>query len=82
MNETTGPERPVDVELPPDEPPRPVRPVRDVWDKVQILIQPLGGLFTAFAIVSVGLWAYFWLRPQREEPEDEEVFAGTTGPNL
>jgi hypothetical protein len=53
VNET-GPDQPSNVELPPDEPPRPVRPVRDVWDKIQILVQPLGGLFTAFAIAMLG----------------------------
>ena len=54
MNETEGSDRPPSVELPSDESPRPVRPVRDVWDKVQIIIQPLGGLFTAFAIALLG----------------------------
>ena len=54
MNEIAGSDRPPGVELPPDEPPRPVRPVRDVWDKIQILVQPLGGLFTAFAIALLG----------------------------
>ena len=54
MNETAGPDPPLNVELPPDELPRPVRPVRDIWDKIQILVQPLGGLFTAFAIALLG----------------------------
>jgi len=48
------PDPPVSVDLPPDDAPRPVRPVRDVWDKIQILVQPLGGLFTAFAIAMLG----------------------------
>lgn len=30
------------------------RPVRDRWDKIQILVQPLGGLFTALAIAMLG----------------------------
>jgi hypothetical protein len=29
-------------------------PVRDGWDKLQILVQPLGGLFTALAIAMLG----------------------------
>jgi hypothetical protein len=53
VNET-NPDPPINVELPRDESPQPVRPVRDVWDKVQILVQPLGGLFTAFAIAVIG----------------------------
>jgi len=54
VNETPDSDRSLNVELPPDESPRPVRPVRDIWDKVQILVQPLGGLFTAFAIALLG----------------------------
>lgn len=54
MNETPESDRPLNVDLPADESPRPVRPVRDVWDKVHILVQPLGGLFTAFAIGLLG----------------------------
>ena len=53
MNEN-DPDPPVSVDLPPDDAPRPVRPVRDVWDKIQILVQPLGGLFTALAIAMLG----------------------------
>ena len=54
MNETADPDRPPSVELPPEDSPRPVRPVRDRWDKIQILVQPLGGLFTAMAIALLG----------------------------
>ena len=33
---------------------QPTRPKRDRWDKLQILVQPLGGLFTALAIAMLG----------------------------
>jgi hypothetical protein len=32
-----------------------VRPSRDIWDKLAILVQPLGGLFTALAIALLGI---------------------------
>ncbi|MGH7724481.1 MAG: hypothetical protein ACREOU_03555 [Candidatus Eiseniibacteriota bacterium] len=32
-----------------------VRPKRDVWDKVQIILQPVGGLLTALAIALLGV---------------------------
>jgi hypothetical protein len=54
VSEPAGNDPPLHVELPPDEAPRRVRRVRDSWDKVQILVQPLGGLFTAFAIAILG----------------------------
>jgi hypothetical protein len=54
VNDSAGPDPPVSVDLPSGEPAPPPRPVRDVWDKVQILVQPLGGLFTAFAIAMLG----------------------------
>ena len=53
-DETDAPDRTLNVELPPDPSPQPVRRVRDRWDKIQILVQPLGGLFTAFAIGLLG----------------------------
>jgi hypothetical protein len=54
VNDSAGPDPPVSVDLPSGEPAPPPRPVRDVWDKIQILVQPLGGLFTAFAIAMLG----------------------------
>ena len=54
MSEPAGNDPPLHVDLPTDEAPRKVRRVRDSWDKVQILVQPLGGLFTAFAIALLG----------------------------
>jgi hypothetical protein len=54
VNETGDLDPPVSVQLPADEPPRPIRPARDKWDKIQILMQPLGGLFTGIAIALLG----------------------------
>jgi hypothetical protein len=54
VNDSAGPDPPVPVELPSGEPAPPPRPVRDVWDKIQILVQPLGGLFTALALAMLG----------------------------
>ena len=54
MSESPPPDPPAPPapELPPEAPPP--RPVRDRWDKIQILVQPLGGLFTALAIAMLG----------------------------
>jgi hypothetical protein len=54
VNDDAGPDPPVNVEPPSGESPRPAAPVRDGWDKLQILVQPLGGLFTALAIAVLG----------------------------
>ena len=54
MNENAGPDPPQSFELPPGEPARPIKPTRDIWDKLQILIQPMGGLFAAMAIAILG----------------------------
>jgi hypothetical protein len=48
---------PVSVEVrgdAPPPPPPPPRRERDFWDKLHILVQPLGGLFTALAIAVLG----------------------------
>jgi hypothetical protein len=64
------PEPPTSVDLPTDEPEAPVkRPERDVWDKIHILIQPLGGLFTAFAIAIIGYKSSEYLN-RRQMVED------------
>ena len=54
MNETVSSDRPADPEPAASES-RPAKPGRDGWDKLQILIQPLGGLFTALAIALLGV---------------------------
>ena len=58
MSENVAPDPPAEVpptvEVTSGEPVRPAKPTRDFWDKLTILIQPLGGLFTAFAIALLG----------------------------
>jgi hypothetical protein len=46
---------------PPDPPPR-----RDTWDKISIILQPVGGLLTALAVAILGFWTSSYLR-QREQ---------------
>ena len=53
MSETSG-DLPPAVELPSTEPPPPAPRRRDNWDKVAIILQPLGGLFTGLAIALLG----------------------------
>jgi len=54
VNETGESEPPAGVELPSAEPAPPGPRRRDVWDKVAIILQPLGGLFTGLAIALLG----------------------------
>ena len=54
MSDTEGSDQPIKIEMPPDEPQVAVRPVRDFWDKLGVLVQPLGGLFTALALAILG----------------------------
>jgi hypothetical protein len=57
VSENDAPDPPADVapvEAASRGPGHPVKPTRDFWDKLTILIQPLGGLFTAFAIALLG----------------------------
>ncbi len=69
MSDEDLPQPPTSVELPePAEPPA-KRPERDVWDKIHILIQPLGGLFTAFAIAIIGYKSSEYLN-RRQMVED------------
>ena len=55
MNETAGTDLPAGVDLPSAETRRAPAPRRrDVWDKMTIILQPLGGLFTGLAIALLG----------------------------
>ena len=70
MSDDDLPEPPTKVALPADEDDGPAeRPKRDVWDKIHILIQPLGGLFTAFAIAIIGYRSSEYLN-RRQAVED------------
>ena len=44
------------------------KPPRDKWDKIAIVLQPLGGLLTALAVAILGFWTSNYLR-QREGRE-------------
>jgi len=44
------------------------KPTRDRWDKIAIVLQPLGGLLTALAVAILGFWTSNYLR-QREGRE-------------
>jgi len=54
VSEAPTPEPPAGIELPSGEPVHPAPKRRDIWDKVSIIVQPLGGLFTALAIALLG----------------------------
>ena len=54
MNESDEPISPPAVDVPSEDSPRRVKRVRDKWDKIQIFMQPLGGLFTGIAIAILG----------------------------
>ncbi len=43
-------------------------PHRDNWDKIAIILQPVGGLLTALAVAVLGFWTSSYLR-QRESRE-------------
>jgi hypothetical protein len=54
VSESEGPDLRATDDPPSGEAKGPARPVRDNWDKIGILVQPLGGLFTALAIALLG----------------------------
>ncbi len=45
-------------------------PRRDTWDKVAIILQPVGGLLTAIAVAVLGFWTSSYLR-ERERRDSE-----------
>ena len=47
----------------------PVPPKRDFWDKLAIVLQPVGGLLTAVAVAVLGFWTSSYLR-EREGREN------------
>lgn len=57
--------RPAPDEAAPPEPP----PKRDFWDKLAIVLQPVGGLLTALAVAVLGFWTSNYLR-EREGREN------------
>jgi hypothetical protein len=74
VNEDAAPEVPKDVEVPAGEA-QPARPVRDIWDKIQILVQPLGGLFTALAIALLGFFSSNFLNHQQSAETNARLYS-------
>ncbi|HEY4347666.1 MAG TPA: hypothetical protein VGM80_08745, partial [Gaiellaceae bacterium] len=64
---------------PTDPPPR-----RDRWDKLSIILQPVGGLLTALAVAILGLWtsSYLRQREQRQSIEQEKLQTRDTNARL
>jgi hypothetical protein len=47
-------------------PPEPPSKNRDRWDKVAIVLQPVGGLLTALAVAILGFWTSSYLRDREQ----------------
>ncbi len=62
-----GPRQVREEEVAPQAPPS-NKPTRDYWDKLAIILQPVGGLLTALAVAILGFWTSSYLR-QREQRE-------------
>jgi len=64
------------VPMSPDEPaPPPPKPARDFWDKLQIMVQPLGGLFTALAIAILGFKSSEFLNRQQAIESNTRLYS-------
>jgi hypothetical protein len=46
------------------------KPERDTWDKVAIVLQPVGGLLTAIAVAVLGFWTSSYLRERERRDSD------------
>jgi hypothetical protein len=57
---------------------------RDVWDKVAIVLQPVGGLLTAIAVAILGAWtsSYLRAREQRDAALRERMQTADTNARL
>src|SRR5215204_6902046 len=59
---------------PPQVPPPPVPP-KNIWDKIDIILKPVGGLLTALAVAGVGYFTGDLLRSQQKSETDARVYA-------
>jgi hypothetical protein len=68
----------------PDHPEPPPPPRRDRWDKLAIILQPVGGLLTAVAVAILGFWtsSYLRQREQRQAIEQEKLQTRDTNARL
>lgn len=59
-------------------------PRRDRWDKIAIILQPVGGLLTAVAVAVLGFWTSSYLRERegREAVEREKLQTKDTNARL
>src|SRR5262245_36120312 len=59
-------------------------PRRDFWDKVSIVLQPVGGLLTALAVAILGFWTSSYLRDReaRESALRERMQTSETNARL
>ena len=52
-----------------------VRPPRDAWDRLQIIMQPMGGLFTAIAIAVLGFKSSEYLDRRQAEDTNARLYS-------
>jgi len=62
----------------------PEPPKRDFWDKLAVVLQPVGGLLTAIAVAVLGFWTSSYLRERegRENALREKMQTGETNARL
>jgi hypothetical protein len=76
------PERSASADV--DRPEAQAPPRRDRWDKLSIILQPVGGLLTALAVAILGFWtsSYLRQREQRQAIEQEKLQTRDTNARL
>jgi hypothetical protein len=58
-----------------DPAPAPAHPRRDFWDKLQIILQPVGGLFTALAIALLGFMSSSYLERRQAADTNARLYS-------
>lgn len=58
----------------PEEPLVPKKEKRDIWDKIQIILQPIGGLFTALAIALVSYFGSDYLNNKQNDESRIQLY--------
>jgi hypothetical protein len=53
-------------------------PRRDRWDKISIVLQPVGGLLTALAVAILGFWTSSYLRERERREANSRVYSELT----
>jgi len=57
-----------------EEPLVPKKEKRDIWDKIQIVLQPIGGLFTALAIAAVSYFGSDYLNNKQNDESRIQLY--------